>query len=660
MSSALLADAGFLLAYLVLPVFIVIRMRSLTWAVVSITGVISIAGAAIGFGIDNGHRWNLIELQWTLLICLLVVALIALFWKRPTTVPFRRQFVSILVPVIAVSGFLLISRMAARPFAGGLTAVGYFVDHASGEDNAKWLDFSGQLMSGAHINQGVFLGGALQLVIVFVATVLSVVSGVLLGGVNEVFVAANSVVYSQFLLIALVPLALSPLAEARFQARNPDRERSERSWIPAPALWAGALVLVTACAALLNFGHFTLQWVILVVTLWIAVFLASSDSRNVRIIAALIVATSVSVWFPMAPIAVVILAAIPVWLITMAVRHRAVRRADVLPWVAWLIVCLLMAQSLRATLLYMTDQAAPMAADAGGAVRGVAAAFHVPALDLLTSQGGTESTGPILAILLAASFALAALFISAWRVADSRGSVVVGFLPALIVLGYGLLLSVLGTWWAGSGPAYGAVKVTFMASITVLAVVLPVGIMQFDRLHWSMNTVKWISLALVVYLLAADGILPRAMTLVSPQRWPKLATYESNYWWPAEVRAVANQSIASNPIGCAYYSLGSNGPTALPNGQMAYDCTRILTGLSGADATAQPLVEWARREWLTNTAAWSAAWPDLVTMPDSVLDKQMILLDDSNHVIGMETVRSLLDRYRPQWALGQDLATAKP
>jgi hypothetical protein len=81
----------------------------------------------------------------------------------------------------------------------------------------------------------------------------------------------------------------------------------------------------------------------------------------------------------------------------------------------------------------------------------------------------------------------------------------------------------------------------------------------------------------------------------------------------------------------------------------------MLAGLSGQDTAAQGLVDWSRREWLTNESAWTAVWPDLVTMPESVRDKRIIILDAGNNVIGMETVNSMLDRYRPAWAVGKPL-----
>ena len=89
--------------------------------------------------------------------------------------------------------------------------------------------------------------------------------------------------------------------------------------------------------------------------------------------------------------------------------------------------------------------------------------------------------------------------------------------------------------------------------------------------------------------------------------------------------------------------------SALSDPQRVYSCTRILAGLAGEDYGALALVEWLRREWLSNTPAWSPSYDALAGMPDSVQDRPVILLDDGSNVIGVESVRSLLARF-PQSA----------
>lgn len=655
MDGRIVLDLVVLAVVIASPIAAYVRVRSLAWVVVAFTASVAVIGSGVSFLIDWGHPWTFVGLQWALIVAMLIPLGVAFFSRRRVNAGVRHQLLAIALPMGVLAAFIMISRLGARSEAGGMTAVGLFIKNVAGEDNAKWLDFTAQLVQGGDIIQGVPLGGPLQLLVVAVATALAVASQAILGGVNEVFVASNSVVYSEFGLIILAPLALAPLAEARFRLRQRDGDIKSR-FLPTPFIWVSALVLATANTAATNFGHLTFQWVTLVVALWVIVWLVPGDMRHASLLTGVAVISSAIVWFPMMPVSLILGVALALWVAWRTIR--ATRWADV-DWfgIALLIViAAFMAKSTKSTLLYMTDQPSAMSSVVGGA-RGVIAAVRVPTLDLLTSQGGTEVTGPVIALLAGISAVVGGIFLIRQRWRDTSFRRFLRLSPLVLLVAYAMGLSLLGTWWAGVGPAYGGHKVTFMVSIVAIAATLPLALAYIGGSVTTMSLPSWIAIAAVVYLLAVDSLLPRAMTLLSPQRWPDSVTVETDFWWPAEVRAEADQPIIDSPIACAYFPQGSQGPTALPNGQTSYSCTRILAGLSGADSQAQPLVDWARREWLTNEAAWTAAWPDLVKMPDFVRQKQIIIMDEYNNVIGFETVQSMLDRYRPEWALGQDIST---
>ena len=93
---------------------------------------------------------------------------------------------------------------------------------------------------------------------------MSAASTVLLGGINEVAVAANTVVFGQFFLAISAPLILAPLAEQRFKGRS----------IPAPFIWLGGGVTTVAALVVINNGHLMLQFAFLAIGLWSAVYLS--------------------------------------------------------------------------------------------------------------------------------------------------------------------------------------------------------------------------------------------------------------------------------------------------------------------------------------------------------------------------------------------------
>ena len=658
-----MANVAFLIAFIALPVASFALVRSLTWIAVWMGGSIAVVGAFVNFTIDRGAHWDFLSLQAALLVCLSVVLFVAILVRArgrfKASVPFSRQVTAVIAPILVGFAVILVSRLLAAPAAGAFTGVGFLVARKEAEDNAKWLDFSAQLASGSPIAQGVPMGGPLQLIVVFTATMLAVISLLAFGGVNEVFVAANSVIYLEFALAMIVPFALAPIAEARVRVPS---GRDVRGFIPAPAVWIGSFVMITASLAVSGYGHLTLQFVFLVTGLWASLYLVGSKIRHAYLLTALTVVTASLVWFPLTVIAIPILIGAIVYVARQALRARTLRS---IPWVPVGLITLVVAltwSSLSSALRFMADvpSAGGTAGFGGGGVRTAVASAPIRALELLTSQGGTEIIQPAVGLLALASVVLAGLYISRRRSVLPRMGTFVAFGPMAMLVAFGLVVSVAGTWFAGSGPSYGGLKAMFAASIVVLAVTLPLAIMEIDRHRRGVTIVRAAAIVGVLYILTVDSILPRAVTFMSPTQWPITTADAPGYWWPAEVRNTPDQSIASNPVGCAYFPQGTEAPTALPDGLLSYSCSRILVGLSGMDSKGQGIVDWLRREWQTDTPAWTAVWPQLVTMDAAVLDKKLILLDDGNSVVRLETVRTLLDRIRPQWAQGQPLLEAKP
>ena len=653
----------FLIAFLAVPIAAFVLARSLTFVVVGLTAAVAFVGAFINFTHDRGQRWDFLSLQVAVLIALLLVLVAAFFYRRrlhgSAAVPFSRQMIAVIAPFLVGLGFLILSRLWAAPSSGLYTGVGFLLVRQGAEDNAKWLDLAAQVSTGNPIYQAVPLGGPLQLLIVMMATLLAVVSQLAFGGINQVFVAANTVIYLEFVLVMMVPFIFAPIAEARFRVASGDKRLG---FIPAPLIWIGAFVMMTASLAVSGLGHLTLEFTFLVLGIWASVFLVGSKIPHVYVLTTLSVAIASLVWFPLTVIAVPMIIGMAVYLVLKSARARSLAKLPLVPIGLLVLTLVLMWTSLVSVLLYMAD--IPTAADApgsgGGGVRTAVASLPIRGLQLLTSQGGTEIIKPTLGLLALASAVLGALYVSRQRGSRTKSAQFVAFIPLFLVVAFGLSVSTLGTWFAGSGTAYGGLKSTFAASILVLAITLPLAIMQLDHKRVGMTLVRVAAIVGVIYMLTIDTILPRAITYMSPSQWPANTGDNRGYWWPAEVRNTPDQSILANPIGCVYYPQGSEAPTGLPNGQTTYSCTRLLAGLSGEDSGAQQVVDWLRREWLTNTPAWTAVWPGFITMAPEVLDKQLILLDNDNKVIGLETIRTFLDRIRPQWAEGQPLLTAKP
>lgn len=665
-------DAGFLVAYLVLPVVAFVRVRNLTWLAIHLAVAVSLAGVVIGFVRDRGHLWTMVELQWVLLAALVIVALLAWLRPAPDPRPLRRQLVTVLVPMafVIVVVFVVTTFLTERP--AFYNPLSYLIGHSVAEDNAKWLDFASQLASGNPIEQAVALGGPLQLVIVFVATALSVVSSLLLGGVNQVAVAANSVVFAEFLMVALVPLALAPIAEMLLaRSRAPDPR--PQGWVPWPLVVLASVVVVSASLLVTGFGHLSLQFTFLIMVLWSATFLANPRVARARLLTTLVVAAGMTVWLPLNVLAAVLLGG---WLVILVARplRRGAGALDIVGSALWFVFAVCLWGPITSSLAYFLGTATAggpvdvtrLVSGAGGAVSAsVGAVVHAPGwiarlinLDensLFSSAGGTEQAGPILAGLAIVSSVLAVVVLSRLRSATDR-STYVRFAPVGLLAAFALALTMLDLWTTGDGPHYGSLKFMFMTVIVLLGTTLPFALLALDPDRLGMSPARWAGVGGVLILLVVDTMLPRAAAAIRPGQWSPPIPFDNpaSYWWPADVKDSAVQTIASNPVACVYLPQGAKVPSALTDSpasdaQRVYSCTRIIAGLAGSDTTAQPLVDWLRREWLTNTPAWSDVYDGLVAMPDSVQDKPVILLDEASNVVGLESVRSLLTRF-PKFA----------
>jgi hypothetical protein len=649
-------DALFLAAYAGLLLATLIRARSTAWVVVTLAAAGALGGVVMSFVSDRGHLWDRVQLQWALLIVLLVVFVLA--WvpalgfasASPGTrlgqggdLGWRRQALVLGLPVALIVLFVVVMTTLWTEEPAFLRPVSFLIGNGDAEDNAKWLDFTAQFASGQPIEQWVPMGGPLALLLTGLGTVMGVVSHLALGGYNEVAVAANTVVFAEFLMVALVLLALAPLVECRLRGAR----------MAAPLLWASMLALAASTMVLIGFGHLTLQFVILIAVLWSTTFLSGLPMRRARLLTSLAMAAAALVWLPLNAVAVVVLVA---WLVLLVVR--ALRGS--LDYVALglvLIVSVGLWEPVKSSFVYSLDLYAsgPPGDMLGGALRGVSAAVRagLESSPVFAAQGGTEQVGPLLGIC-AVVVVIAAAVLLAPVAGPLATSLVRRFAPLGLLVASALAIYLLDYWTTGGPAHYGSLKFAYFVTVVALASCLPLALLLLDPDSGGrMQPLQWIGVGAVLVVLTIDSLLPRAVALARPAQWSPPIPFENtsgSYWYPADVNGTGEQPIADNPVACVYLPEGSPFPTAIvPSGlsdaQRVYSCTRQLSGLAGADNDAQPLVDWIRREWLTNTPAWTDVYDGLAAMPPEVLAKPVILLDDGSNVIGLESVGSLLQRF---------------
>lgn len=664
-------DFVFLSIWSVLFALTLWRARSTIWVVVTIAAVGGLVGATLAFLHDRGVSLDRVGHQWAVVAVLGLVGVLAwvpaLGFSRSAAgtrvgrggeLGWRRQFVGTWLPVILVVGVLVIITTWWTEGPAFLRPVSYLMGNGDAEDNAKWLEFAAQFASGDAIRQAVPMGGPLELLMTVVGTLMGAVSQITLGGYNEVAVAANTVVLGGFLMVALVLFALAPLVESRVAG----------SRVPIPLVWLSSVVLAAVTLVLVGFGHLTLQFTILVCVLWSATFLTGLGMRRARLLSSLAVATAMTVWLPLNGVAVVILVG---WLVVLVGRgfRFGWKASDPVGLGLVVLVIVFLSQPIISSITYSLGVGASAASALGGsalggAVRGVVASV-APALaggpvslglensPVFSAQGGTEQVGPILGVLTAAAVLAAALLLQG-RSGPLPTSLLQRFAPIGLLALSALGIYALDFWSTGDGPHYGSLKFTFMVVVVALVTTLPLALMLIPASPGSaMSQARWIALGGVLVLLTIESLLPRAIAQARPQEWSPPIPFDNtsgSYWYPAEVNGTANQPISSVPVACVYLPEGSEYPTAIvPSGlsdaQRVYSCTRILGGLSGVGVDAQFLIDWIRREWYTNTPAWTDVYDGLALLGEEVRSSPVILLDDGSNVISLETLDSLLSRF---------------
>ena len=225
-----------------------------------------------------------------------------------------------------------------------------------------------------------------------------------------------------------------------------------------------------------------------------------------------------------------------------------------------------------------------------------------------------------------------------------------------------LVLGATGMWICGAWVYLGG-QGTTAANMALIYAATPVAIavagtkLLHERMSRAQGVAVVFALAGVVMLLVIDTFLPRAVIQLKPSQWPTTSGDPQPYWWPAEVRATADQPLSSNPVGCVYLPQGADKPSVLQNGQRAYSCTRLLTGIAGMESAGQGLVRWTLDEWLSNESQWDHYQQYFNQMIPEARNRKVIILDNDSKVIGIETLQSLMDRYPATTDSGSTSAT---
>ena len=637
--SNLLFSIGFI-ALLGMSVFLA---RSLARFAILTLFSITISGAILQFLAQHWLTVDLLLTQWWLLATgvILVATSYAAGRRGQRSALWHRSSNWILV---GSSGLITVAFLASRLLAPGelstLSSVGFFLDKVAAEDNAKWLNATSQLADASLVDTWANVGGPLLLVMTFAASLIGALSFLLYGAVNEVAVSAGSVIFTQVFMVIIAPFALAPIIERKL------KKLTGGAALPWVYSLLSVVILSASTAVLMTYGHITLQFTLIALTLWIASFLTPTAGLPGRFLTTCAVVATAMVWFPLAGLSLLLLVAMVVYFGIQLVRGSNLRRRwSIIGLICTLALWVIMFQFLNSALRFSLG-VDPVAASSGGTASGIAAsvrAISAPTLPLFDDPGGTEIVTTLMLILTVIS-ATAMVWVRSGHNKFTR-SQLLSLAPMIVAGAYALVIALADFWAVGSGPNYGSLKISFAIFIPILVTSLPFALMAFNRGSSRPTAVGVTAVVAIVVVLTLDTLIPRAVLQLKPTNWPNVSS--SPYWYPAEVRDTGDQTLASNPIGCVFLPRGAEQPTALPQGQLIYTCTRLLSGVAGVEILAAPIVKWQLDEWLQNRSMWSEMHPYFSGMNPEILGRNLILLDQDRQVVGLETLGGLLRRYQP-------------
>lgn len=634
-------DVALTIAFILLPVVTWWVSRSITFTAIGLILGFGIAGNVVQSTIAWGAEWNVRGLQGLALVVMAIV--FAGAWRaRDRFNDLRTQLICIAIPIAVIGLFLITMRVLAPEDPGVLTGLGYLVSHPMGEDNAKFLHLAAQLADGRAIAFNGYAAGPLLVFMSVIAAGVSVLSMMLLGGVNEVAVVLNTVIGAQHLMMILAPVAFAPLVQRWPGTRIPS--------VPAPLVWTGMLIIVAVNALLTEYGHLSLQFVVILLVLWALTYIADAP-RWAKLGVTLSIATTASVWLPLNVLGLVLTGVAIAW----ALRRRWWPGAAL-----GLLVLVVCWDALITSLLFLfgitigtptgdvSSEEATLV-DIGPVAEGVSAVV-AQTTDVFAIGGGTERVQPLIGGLAAIVLVASVYAVRNWLAAEPRVEFLVlrRFIPIVVFGGYVVLITVMDAVSSGAAPHYGALKIGFALAVMITAACVPLAGMVLSLGAAGMTALRWAGVLVVLLLLTWDSLLPRAINAISPTRWVGIDQSSPSYWSAAEVRATAEQPLSSLPVACVVAPPHAPQPSALPWGQETYSCTRLLLGMNGLEGATSFTNSWLGTEWTQQRSIWSEVYSSMPEWTAAVSTRPVIVVDQDARLAGFTTFSDLIRSNPPR------------
>lgn len=602
------------------------QKRDATQVMLYVLGSISISGIAL----SALHRViGSVPLTLAQAVITLVFAGLFLFFRAASVSHPRLAFAAILPLATATLAVLfLVARLVSLNEVPELFAgVGRL---AYAEDNAKWVNFSSLVAQGEALNFKDGTGAVLSVALIVAAAVSWLLSMVVLGGASVAGIAVGATLGLQLALIALMPLALSPVLTKFFSQRTGTDQgfRGSRSRTGALiGLGIATLVAVIASAAMGTFGHLTLQTVLLLLLFWLASSIYLRLSGLSFVILTTIAASAALTWLPLPPFAVAVVIAA---LVVAALRLRSSgSRQDLRALFTLVLLLVAIVWLTTPEVRYLSATTQPSTST-----------------DLVFAEGGTMSVRNFEWVLLV--FALLGSALVLWQRGERPVSaLILHAYPVVLMLGFAAAVLAYDFVIARDGwPHYGSRKLTYLMVMLVISGLLPLAFVGVSRVR------RWGSAPLFVStsIVAVAVLLSQSLNQVSVYSFKRTAwtvfetrqslDHDEDDFWVRQVTPPnsAETGLSALPIACAMVRDGE----IVPGINDAYFCTRFLLSLHGTESYSNTMF------YPLLVAPTQANIDAIKSLPSTVLDREVLVIDEQGFAVTRISVAELVDLYAKQ------------
>lgn len=619
------------------------RKRSLTQFALFLFGSLALAGTALMSWERIFGLLPVAAAQAIVLFSFSFLAILLSLLKRQSPRLRIGETLALVGISLGLALILLISRMIASPVLE--SAFGGAGRLAAAEDNAKWLNFSSNLAQGNLIQLNDGTDGGLAALIICCSAIVSVIEtyfGVLVGVQG---VTISSVILSHNALVVLAPFAASPILASHlrviFRKIAPHGPQLRRGVLILAAVLS-AFIITASVAALVNFGHLSFQFVIVMLAFW-ALYMLNTSPKHIQLALVTFIGGSVAlVWLPLPYFSLALSAsALVVWLIL----RREFRRSTWLTEGALLganIVVVFWLAMPKINYLQATTRpsVAPSISDANSSD----AAAPTSSIDLVLAEGGTMSLRILDYILLL--ILLVALVVGIIRLRQHRWQLILAVYPVLLLVGFAASILAYDLLVAPSGwPHYGARKLSYGFAVVTIATLIPIFVLQLRFTPRSRAGIfSLIAFVAVTLLAVVSGSPGRSIRTMSPDAWRGVAHQrdEQNIGnsWPSFVDGLpASRTFDDYPVMCVELVQGQ----IVPSVSEQYFCTRFLISMHGLESNGSAILV-----PVLSSPVSDATILELDELSEFIARAPVLIIDEHGQVVDQISWAAFLQMLRAQ------------